>query len=158
MLDRYAIGNFCVAVLITLMKRSSCFHNYSAAGTDAKYESAQTIRSVLAHGITSSFSTFAPRGILSSLSCCYSSLFADFTILIRIITPNRPHASLWISASFSAFLSIAKYIGKPKLIQWSTCLYHSDMNSSAHMRSEGENSCVRYSLKWVTKSSKNFFL
>ena len=60
MVDRYAIGNFRIYVLITPMKRSPCFHNYSAAGTDAKYESAQTILSVLAHGITSSFSTFVP--------------------------------------------------------------------------------------------------
>ena len=58
MLDRYAIGNCRVAVLITPMKRSPYFHNYSAAVTDAKYESAQTILSVLSHGITSYFSTF----------------------------------------------------------------------------------------------------
>ena len=60
MLDRYAIRNFRVSVLITSMKRSPCFHNYSAACTDGKYESAQTILSVLAHSITSSFSTFVP--------------------------------------------------------------------------------------------------
>ena len=60
MLDRYAIGNFRVAVLITPMKQSPFFNNYSASGTDAKYESAQMILSVLAHGITISFNSFVP--------------------------------------------------------------------------------------------------
>ena len=59
-LDRYTIGTFRVAVLITTMQRSPCFQNSSAAGTDAKYESAQTILFVLAYGITSSFSAFIP--------------------------------------------------------------------------------------------------
>ena len=36
-LDRYTIGNFRVAVLIMTMKQGTCFHNSSAAGTDAKY-------------------------------------------------------------------------------------------------------------------------
>ena len=57
MLDRYAIGNFRVAVLITPMKWVTCIHNYSSAGNDAKYESAQTILSMLSHGSTSYFST-----------------------------------------------------------------------------------------------------
>ena len=60
MLDRYAIGNFRVAVLITQMKLSQCFHNSSSAGPDANYESEQTILSVSAHGIPSSFSTIVP--------------------------------------------------------------------------------------------------
>ena len=60
MLDRYAIINFRVAVLITPMKRIPCFHYYSSAGTDTKYESEQTILSVLAYDITSYFSTFVP--------------------------------------------------------------------------------------------------
>ena len=60
MLDRYDIVNFRIAVLITPMKRSPCFHNSSATGTDVKYESAKNILSVLAHGITSYFRTFVP--------------------------------------------------------------------------------------------------
>ena len=59
MLDRYATKNFRVAVLITPTNQSPCLHN-SAADNDAKYEHAQTILSVLSHGITSSFSTFLP--------------------------------------------------------------------------------------------------
>ena len=39
-------------------KHSPCFHYYSAAGTDAKYESAQTILSMLSHVSTSALSTF----------------------------------------------------------------------------------------------------
>ena len=60
MLNRYIIRNFRVAVLIIPMKRSPCFHNSSSAGTDEKYESAQTILSVLSHGIISSFRNFVP--------------------------------------------------------------------------------------------------
>ena len=60
MLDRYAIRNFRVAVLITPMKWSPYLQNYSVAVTDAKYESAQTILSLLAHSITSSFRAFVP--------------------------------------------------------------------------------------------------
>ena len=62
MLGRYTIINFRGSFLITTMNRSWCFHNSSKAGTAAKYESAQTILSVLAHGITSSFSNFVPWG------------------------------------------------------------------------------------------------
>ena len=58
MLDRYAIGNLRVSVLITTMKWIPCFHNYSAEGTDKKYESAKMILYVLAHVSTSFFSTF----------------------------------------------------------------------------------------------------
>ena len=156
MLYRYAIGNFQVAVLITPLKRSPWFHNFSAAGTGLKYESAQTILSVLAHGITSSSSTFVPWGIFYLSSFWFSSFFADFKILSRIIIPGRSHAEFWISAPFSGFLYIATYIGKPKFIQWPLCPYHRDMDSSSHMRSEGENRFVWYWLKWVTKSWKNF--
>ena len=60
MLDRYNIGNYRVDVLITPMKQSPRFHDSSAAGTYAKYESAQTILSVLAHGITNFFCNFLP--------------------------------------------------------------------------------------------------
>ena len=143
MLDRYAIGNFRVTVLITPMKWSSCVHNYSSAGTDAKYESAQTILLVLAHGITSSFSNFVPWGRFSSSSCCSSSFFAEFTILIRIRIPDRPYASLCISAPFYGFLYISTYIGKSKSIKWPPYTYHHKMDSSAHMRYEGENSRVQ---------------
>ena len=55
MLYRYTIVNFRVAVLIMPMKRIPCFHNSSVAGTDANYQSTQTILSVLAHGITRSY-------------------------------------------------------------------------------------------------------
>ena len=60
MLDRYAIGNFHVAVLITPMKRSQLFYNSLAASTNAKYESVETILSMLAYGSTSSFRKFLP--------------------------------------------------------------------------------------------------
>ena len=60
MLYRQAIRNFRIAVLITPMKWSPCFHNSSASGTDAEYESSQTILSVLAHGITSYLRTLVP--------------------------------------------------------------------------------------------------
>ena len=90
MLDRYAIRNFRVSVLITSMKWSPYFHNYSAEGTDAKYKSTQMILSVLSHGITSSFSTFVPWGRLSLSSFWSSSFFAYFKILSRIIIPDRP--------------------------------------------------------------------
>ena len=60
MLDRYVIRNRHVVVLITPIKHSSYFHNSSAAGTDTKYESNQTILSVLVNGITSSFRNFVP--------------------------------------------------------------------------------------------------
>ena len=46
--------------------------------------------------------------------------------------------------------------GRPKFIQLPPCPYHRDMDSSSHMRSKGENSCVRYSLKWVTNYSTIF--
>ena len=59
-LDKYAIGNFCFAILITPIKMIPCFHNYLSAGTDTKYESVKTILSVLAHGIKSSFIPFLP--------------------------------------------------------------------------------------------------
>ena len=59
-LGRYGIRNCHVSVLIMLMKWSPLFCNYSAAGTDAKYDYEQTILSVLAHGVTSPFSTFVP--------------------------------------------------------------------------------------------------
>ena len=91
--NRHGIGNFCVAVLITPMKRTPCFHNYSASVTDEKYESAQIIMSVLAYGITSYFSTFVPWGRLYSSSCCSSSLFVDLKILSRIIIDDCPHAA-----------------------------------------------------------------
>ena len=94
------------------MKWSPLFCNYSAAGTDAKYESAQTILSVLSHGITSSFRTFVPWGRLSSSSSCSYSFLADLTTLIRIIIPDRLHAAFWISSPLSGFLSIATYTGK----------------------------------------------
>ena len=90
--DRYAIVNCRVSVLIIPMKRSPCFHKYSAVCNDENYESAQTILYVLYHGITISFSTFVPWGRLSLPYFWSPSLFADFTILIRIITPDRPHA------------------------------------------------------------------
>ena len=77
----------------------------------------------------------SPWGRLSSSSCCSSSLFSDLKILSPIVIPNRPHAAFWISAPFSGFLSIATYIGKPKLIQWPPCTYHRDMYSSVHIRS-----------------------
>ena len=64
-LDRYAIGDFHVSVLITPIKQSPHFHNVTTAVTDAKYESAQMILYVLSHGRTSSFSNFLPWGILS---------------------------------------------------------------------------------------------
>ena len=60
MLYRYSIGNFRVAVLITPMKRSPCLRNSSAADTDSKYESAQTILFVLAHVRISSFRIVVP--------------------------------------------------------------------------------------------------
>ena len=60
MLDRYAIRNFRLAVLIMPMKQIPCFHNSASAGTDAKYESTQTILPVLSHGSTSYFITFVP--------------------------------------------------------------------------------------------------
>ena len=60
MLDRYAIENCRISVLIIPMNRNPCFHNTLSAVTDTKYESAQTILSVLSHGITTSFSTFLP--------------------------------------------------------------------------------------------------
>ena len=65
MVDRYAIVNWCVDVLMTPIKQSPRFQNSSASGTDAKYESAQPILSMIAHGITSSFNTFVPVEILS---------------------------------------------------------------------------------------------
>ena len=60
MLGRYGIRNCHVAVLLTPINWNPFFQNYSAAGTDAKYESTQTILSVLAHCITSYFRTFVP--------------------------------------------------------------------------------------------------
>ena len=60
MLDRYDIGDFRVSVLIIPMKQIQCFHNPSAADTDAECESAQKILSVVAHVIKSPFSTFVP--------------------------------------------------------------------------------------------------
>ena len=156
MLDRYAIRNLRAAVLIMSMKRSPCFHNSSAAGTDAKYESTQTIMSVLADGITSFFSTFVPWGRFFLSSCCSSSFFAYFKILSRIIIPDRQNTEFWIFSPFSGFLYISTYIGKPQMIQWPPCLYYPNMDSSAHMRSERENRCVQYSLKLVAKSSMSF--
>ena len=79
MLNRYAIRNFRVAVLISPMKLSPCFHNSPVVGTDAKYGSAQMILSVLAHGIKSSFRTFVPRGVLYSSSPWSSSFLAELT-------------------------------------------------------------------------------
>ena len=157
MLDRYTIRNFCVGVFITPMKRSPCFHDSSTAITDVKYESVQTILSVLSHGSTGYFSMFLLWGIFYSSSFCSSSLLADLIILIRIIIPKCPHAALCISSPFSVFLSIATYISKHKLIQWTPCLYHCNIDSSAHMISEIEKSCVRYSLKLVTNSSTSFY-
>ena len=150
------MGNFRIAILIMLMKRSPCFHNSSATGTDAKYESAQTILYVLAYGSTSSFSTFVPWGIYFSSYSWYTSFIFDLTILSRIIIPARPHAAFYISAPLSGFLSIATYIGKPKLIQLPTCPYHRNMDSLAQMISKVDMSCVRYSLKLVTNSSTSF--
>ena len=85
---------FRVYVLVTPMKRSPCFRKYSAAGTDTKYESAQTILSVLAHGITSCFSNFLPLWILSWSSFCYSSFFADLITMSFIIIPARTTCSI----------------------------------------------------------------
>ena len=133
MLDRYSIRTFRVAVLITPTKQSPWFHNSSAAGTDTKYGYVQTILSVLAHGSTKYFRNFVPWGIFSSSSSWSYSFLSDLTILIRIIIPYRPHASLWISAPFSIFLYISTPIVKPKLMQWPPFPCHRDMDSSAHI-------------------------
>ena len=107
MLDSNTIGNFRVSVLMTPMKRIPCFHNYSETGTDAKYESAKMIMSVLVHESTSSFSTFVPLGRLSlSYSLTYSFL-VDLTILSRIIIPAGLISEFWISSPLSGFLFIA---------------------------------------------------
>ena len=129
-LYRYVIRNFCVAVLITPMKQITCFHNSSAAGTDAKYESVQTILSVLAHGSTSSFGIFLPWGILSSSSYWYALFLGYLTILRRIIILDCLHARFSISVPFSGFLYNTTYIRKPKFIQWQPCTHHLDMDPS----------------------------
>ena len=130
-LDRYDIINFRVAVLIAPLKWSPWFHNYSSAGTDAKYESEQTILSVISHGSTSSFSTCVTWGKFSSSSSYSASCLADLTILRRIIIPDPLHAALWISTPFSSFLSIPVYIFTYNLIQLPPCPYHLDMYSLA---------------------------
>ena len=136
MLYRYSIRNCGISVLINPMKWKPCFHNYLAAGTDAKYESAQNILSMSAHGITIPFSTCVPLGRLSSSYYFYASCLTDLTILSRIRIPDRSHTSFWISAPLPGFLSIATRIGKPILIQWLPCLYHLDMDSSSQMISK----------------------
>ena len=59
-LDRAFRGYRRVAVFITPMNRSPIFLSSSAAPTDAKYESAQTTLSELAHGRTNPFKTCVP--------------------------------------------------------------------------------------------------
>ena len=88
MLDRYAIVNCLVAVLITPMKRSPCVQNSPAAVTDAKYESMQTIMSVLAYGITTSFSTFVLLGI-------FFVILLIFLIFCRLHNPD-PYHNPWL--------------------------------------------------------------
>ena len=117
MLDRYSIWNYRVAVLIMPMKRIPCFHNSSAAGTEAKYDSVQTIIFMLANGSTNYLSTLVPWRRFPSSYSWSDSFLAYLTILICIIIPERPHAAFWISAPFSVFIYIATYIGKPKFIQ-----------------------------------------
>ena len=117
MLDRYAIRNYRVAVLIMPMKRIPCFHNSSASGTEAKYDSVQTTIFMLANVSTNYLSTLVPWGIFSSYYSWSDSFLAYLTILCCIIIPERPHAAFWISAPFSVFVYISTYIGKPKLIQ-----------------------------------------
>jgi hypothetical protein len=154
------MGNLLVAVLTTPMNLRPIFLSSKAAVTDAKYESAQTIRFQLAQGETSQRRTWAPCGRWSWwsspwLEACSSAVLTSFN---QIITPDTPQAMFRISKPFSGFLSIAMYIGSPMLIQWPPCPYHLAIDSSTQMRSEGMKYLSRWSLNLVTWSSTNLHL
>jgi hypothetical protein len=128
-----------VAVLITPINLKPALCNSSVLSTEGKYESAATMRPVLAHGKTSSFSPFVPwsRPLLV-VSVRADSSSDVVTSFYRSITPLRPHALFCISQPFSGFRSIATYIGKPSSIHCPPAPYHFDIDSSTHTTSEGQ--------------------
>ena len=120
---------------------------------NVKYESAHTQWSILTHGSTRNFRTLVPWLLpSSSVTTLAFSSSAVLTTFNQVITPECPQAAFWISQSFSGFLSIATYIGRPWLIQWPPCPYHRDMDSLMQISSDG-NFLAQCSLEFLMKSS-----